>query len=93
VNPAPVTQLNRAVVLAQAGNIEVAIASVLSINGIDQLLRSDHIYSAVLGDLYKRFSNMVKAKEYFMQAQNLTPSVAEKKLLQLRLDELMPDKN
>jgi predicted RNA polymerase sigma factor len=92
-NPAPVTQLNRAVVLAQAGNIEMAIAAVLSIKGIDQLLRTDHIYSAVLGDLYKRFSDTVKAKEYFTRAQNLTPSIAEKKLLQLRLDELMRHKN
>jgi RNA polymerase sigma factor (sigma-70 family) len=93
VKPAPVTQLNRAVVLAQLGNIEAAIASILSIEGIDQLLRSDHIYSAVLGDLYKRLSNTIKAREYLTNAQKLTPSLAEKKLLQLRLDELMQNKN
>jgi RNA polymerase sigma factor (sigma-70 family) len=93
VNPAPVIQLNRAVVIAQTGNIETAISTVLSIQGIDQLLRTDHIYSAVLGDLYKRFSDTVKAKEYFTRAQNLTPSLAEKKLLQARLDELAQQKN
>ncbi len=93
VKPAPVTQLNRSVVLAQLGNIEAAIASILSIHGIDQLLRNDHIYSAVLGDLYKRLSNTIKAREYLTNAQKLTPSLAEKKLLQLRLDELMQNKN
>ncbi len=91
--PAPVTQLNRAVVLAQLGNIETAITSILSIHGIDQLLRSNHLYSAVLGDLYKRLSNTVKAHEYFTHAQQLTPSLAEKKLLQLRLDELVKQNN
>ncbi|MCW3086783.1 MAG: sigma-70 family polymerase sigma factor [Sediminibacterium sp.] len=93
VKPAPVTWLNRAVILAQTGEIESAIASILSIQHIDLLLRSDHIYSAVLGDLYKRLSDTVKAKAYFMQAQSLTPSFAEKKLLQLRLDELVQKSN
>ena len=89
----PVTQLNRAVVLAQLGQIESAIASILHIQGIDGLLRTDHLYSAVLGELYKRLSNLVKAKEYLMHAQQLTPSLAEKKLLQIRLDELGVGKN
>ncbi len=86
--PGPVTELNRAVVLAQTGETEAAIAAILSIHHIDQLLRTDHLYSAVLGDLYKRLSNTIKAKEYLSKAQQLTPSIAEKKLLQSRLDEL-----
>jgi RNA polymerase sigma-70 factor (ECF subfamily) len=89
IKPAPVTQLNRAVVLAQLGNMEAAIASILSIEGIDQLLRSNHIYSAVLGNLYQRLSNNIKAREYLTHAQKLTPSLAEKKLLQAKLDELV----
>jgi RNA polymerase sigma factor (sigma-70 family) len=88
VKPSPATYLNRAVVLAENGKIEAAISSILSIPGIDHLLRTDHLYSAVLGDLYKRLSNTIKAKQYLTQAQQLTPSPAEKKLLQSRLDEL-----
>lgn len=91
--PSPVTHINRAVVLAQLGEIETAIASILNIQGIDTLLRTDHLYSAVLGELYKRLSNLVKAKEYLTHAQQLTPSLAEKKLLQMRLDELGLNKN
>jgi predicted RNA polymerase sigma factor len=69
--------------------MEAAIASILSIEGIDQLLRSNHIYSAVLGNLYQRLSNNIKAREYLTHAQKLTPSLAEKKLLQAKLDELV----
>ncbi len=86
--PTPVTQVNRAVVLAQLGEVDAAIASILNIQGIEGLLRTDHLYSAVLGELYKRLSNLIKAKEYLTYAQQLTPSLAEKKLLQVKLDEL-----
>ena len=79
--------------LAQLGEVEPAIASILSIGSIDQLLRTQHIYSAVLGDLYKRLSNTIKAREYLTTAKNLTSSLAEKNLLQLRLDELVKNKN
>ncbi len=87
--PSAITQLNRSVVLAQLNNIEAAIASILSIPGIEQHIRTNHLYSAVLGDLYHRLSNDIKAKEYLLRAQNLTPSIAEKKLLQSRLDGLL----
>ncbi len=91
--PSPVILLNRAVVLAQLQQTEAAIASILSITNIDLLIRTQSIYSAVLGDLYKRLSNTVKAKEYLTNAQLLTPSMAEKKLLQQRLDALPVQNN
>ncbi len=87
--PSPITQLNRAVVLAQLHKTEEAIASILSMEGIEQYIRTNHLYSAVLGDLYHRLSNDIKAKEYLLQAQTLTSSAAEKKLLQSRLDGLL----
>lgn len=87
--PRAVIQLNRAVVLAQLGKTEEGIATILSIHGIEQLILTNHLYSAVLGDLYHRLSNDIKAKEYLLRAQNLTSSVAEKKLLQSRLDGLL----
>jgi RNA polymerase sigma-70 factor (ECF subfamily) len=93
IKPSPVAYINRAVVLAQLGQTENAIASVLSIPNIDSLIKTDHLYSAVLGELYKRLSNTIQAQHYLSQAQVLTPSLAEKKLLQLRLDELIKMKN
>jgi RNA polymerase sigma factor (sigma-70 family) len=85
VRPAPVTSLNRAIVLAQTGKTEAAITSVLAIPGIDLLLGTDHLYSAVLGDLYLRLSDRIKANKYLSLAQELTVSTAEKKLLAAKL--------
>lgn len=93
VNPSPAVQLNRAVVLAELGAIEAAIQSILSITGIEKLLRADHMYSAVLGELYKRLSDTVKANQYLQQAFDLTPSTAEKKLIKTKMEELLRNRN
>lgn len=86
--PAPSVQLNRAVVLAQTGAVETAIQAVLTIHGIEKLICTDHIYSSVLGELYKRLSNAVKAKEYLQHAHNLTPSLSEKRLIQKKINDI-----
>lgn len=86
--PGPVAELNRAIVLAEMGETETAISAILSIQQIDELIRTNHQYSAVLGDLYRRLSNTLKAREFLAKAWQLTPSAAEKKLLQSRLDEI-----
>ncbi len=88
VNPTPAAWLNRAVVLAQTGLVEQAITSFFAIESIDLLLRNNPIYSAVLGDLYKRNHQPEEAKTYLQQAYHLTPSFAEKKLLQQKLNEI-----
>ncbi|MCF8449808.1 MAG: sigma-70 family RNA polymerase sigma factor [Taibaiella sp.] len=93
VNPSPAVQLNRAIVLAQLGAIEAAIQSILSITGVEKLLRTDHIYSSVLGELYKRLSDTIKANEYLQQAFDLTPSAAEKKLIRTKMEELLKNRN
>lgn len=93
VNPSPAVQLNRAVVLAELGAIESAIQSILSITGVEKLLRTDHIYSSVLGELYKRLSDTVKANEYLQQAFDLTPSTAERKLIKTKMEELLKNTN
>jgi len=87
-HPTPVVQLNRAVVLAETGAVDAAIRSILSIEGIEKLLRTDHMYSAVLGELYKRLSDVVKATAYLQHAHDLTPSHAEKKLIRNKMDEI-----
>ena len=93
VKPTPVVQLNRAIVLAETGNINAAIQHILSINDIEKLIKTDHIYSAVLGDLYKRLSDTIKANEYLQNAYDLTPSAAEKQLLQEKIKEVNEHKN
>ena len=85
-NDSPAIVLNRAIVLSQLGDTEKAITEVLAIPGIDQLIRSDHQYASVLGYLYMKLSNHIKALSYLKQAQSITSSLAEQKLLQLRIE-------
>ena len=90
--PSATVQLNRAVVIAELGDISGAIESILSIEKIDQLIATHYIYSAVLGDLYKRLSDAVKASMYLQQAHDLTNSTAEKKLIREKLEEVLMDR-
>jgi RNA polymerase sigma-70 factor (ECF subfamily) len=77
----PVVWLNRSVILAQSGELEQAIETVLSIPEISNLLETQYMYSAVLGDLYLQSGEHEKARHYLGTAYSLTPSQAEKKLI------------
>jgi RNA polymerase sigma factor (sigma-70 family) len=88
IDSSPVVFLNRALVIHSVGNTEKAIHEILSIPGIDLLLKNDHQYSAVLGYLYMKLSDSIKAKTYFMQAFSMANSEAEKTLLQKRITQL-----
>jgi RNA polymerase sigma-70 factor (ECF subfamily) len=88
VKPSPMIELNRAVVLAEIGHIQTAIETIHSIQKIDQLLNSHYIYSAVLGDFYKRINDHEKATEYLLEAFRLTTSDAEKRLITKKLEEV-----
>jgi RNA polymerase sigma-70 factor (ECF subfamily) len=85
-SPAPAVVLNRSIVLSQLGETEKAIAQVLSIGGIEQLIRTDHQYASVLGYLYMKLSDRIKALSYLKQAKSITNSPAEQKLLQTRIN-------
>ena len=88
IKPSPIVALNRAVVLAEMGKIHDAIETILSIQKIEHLLESHYIYSAVLGDLYKRVNDHAKATEYLLEAFHLTTSGPEKKLITKKLEEV-----
>jgi RNA polymerase sigma factor (sigma-70 family) len=88
LKPSPMVELNRAVVLAEIGQIQTAIETILSIKRIDHLLNSHYIYSAVLGDLYQRMNDTERATEYLLEAFHLTTSDAEKKLITKKLEEV-----
>jgi len=93
MKPSPTVELNRAVVLAEMGEIQKAIDSIIAIHDIESLLRDQYIYSAVLGDLYKRLSDQVKAKEFLEKAFHLTTSQAEKNLIQQKIRSIDPKQN
>lgn len=88
LNHSPHVMLSRAVVMEKNGLAHEAIASILSLNGIEHLLQTNHLYSAVLGNLYLSLCNKMKAGEYLQRAHQLSPSSLEKRLLQERLETL-----
>ncbi|KAA2241408.1 sigma-70 family RNA polymerase sigma factor [Chitinophaga agrisoli] len=86
--PMPVVWLNRAIVRAQLGETTAAIRDILQLPDIEKLLATHYIYSAVLGDLYLQASDSLHARKYLMQAHTLTPSQAERQLIQDKLRSL-----
>jgi predicted RNA polymerase sigma factor len=86
--PTPIVQLNRSVILAQTDGVEAAIGTIIDIPEISELLERHYIYPAVLGDLYGRAGNTGEARRMLEKAYQLTPSLAEKRLLQEKLEAL-----
>ncbi|MEZ0540092.1 RNA polymerase sigma factor [Fibrella arboris] len=82
--PSPVVALHRAVALAEVTGPLAAIAALITING----LAGNHLYHAVLGDLYERTDQPGRARQHYQQALQLTQSTAEKKLLAQKIDRL-----
>ncbi|MBL0882858.1 MAG: sigma-70 family RNA polymerase sigma factor [Chitinophagaceae bacterium] len=88
IDASPVILLNRSLVIHAIGETEKAIQAILAIPGIDILMNHDPQYSAVLGYLYTKYSDTIKAKDYLQKALAITDSRAEKELLQARINQL-----
>ena len=84
--------LNRAIVLTQLNQIAEAIKEVLQIENIDQLISTQYIFSAVLGELYIQLGDDHNAGKFLQQALALTNSQAEKKLISGKLEALVRTK-
>jgi RNA polymerase sigma factor (sigma-70 family) len=82
--PSPVVALNRAVALAQVGQVHEALQAVLLLN----TLTNSHYYHAILGDLYQKEGQLELAKHHYSEALALTNSKAEQALLSRKRDEL-----
>jgi RNA polymerase sigma factor (sigma-70 family) len=84
----PMVILNRAIVLAQLDQVMKGIQEIWNIDDIDSLLTTQHIYSAVLGDLYLQLGDDNNAIKFLQQSHDLTTSLAEKKLIAEKLERL-----
>lgn len=84
----PMVILNRSIVLAQLNQVMKGIQEIWSIDDIDNLLSTQYIYSAVLGDLYIRLGDENNAIKFLQQSHDLTTSLAEKKLIAEKLERL-----
>lgn len=82
--PTPTVGLNRAVALAQVQGPSVALADVTNLVGLDH----SQYYHTVLGDLYRQAHQPGLARQHYERAYQLTPSVAEKKLLDRKMDQV-----
>ena len=84
----PLVILNRAIVLWQLNETAAALKEIWQIDAIEQLINSHYIFSAVLGELYIQLGDDRNANKFLQQAQALTTSLAEKKLIASKLETL-----
>jgi len=84
LNPSPMVKLNMAIVKAYKGNINDAIADVLQI----KTLKKNHLFYAVLGDLYQQKGEREKAKENYEKATQFIKNPRQLQLINLKLEKL-----
>lgn len=77
INPSPIVTLNMAIVNAYRGNVDAAITSTLALKS----LNTNHLYFAVLGDLYSLKGEFLLAKENYDKAKLFTKNLKQLKLL------------
>lgn len=88
INSSPVVLLNRAIVIGKLSGAKKAIEEINSIPYIRKYIKSNYLFSAVLGEMHKLENNLDEAKANFEMAFQLTNSQTEKKLLQKKLKSL-----
>lgn len=84
----PLVILNRAIVMAQLHQTAAAMQEIWQINGIEQLINTQYIFSAVVGELYIQLGDDHNAHIFLQKALTLTTSLAEKKLITTKLETL-----
>jgi RNA polymerase sigma factor (sigma-70 family) len=87
-NNSPVVLLNRAIVVAKINGPASGIDEVNKIPAIERLIDSHYLFPAVLGELNKQNGDQERALSFFIRAEALTNSPAEKKLLKSKINNL-----
>lgn len=87
VLPSPVVQLNRAVAVAMAGDIDSGLAIVARLAD-DRALAGYHLLPATRADLLRRCGAGQEALEQYREALALAPSGPERRYLSRRIAEL-----
>ncbi|MVM38028.1 sigma-70 family RNA polymerase sigma factor [Spirosoma sp. HMF3257] len=82
--PSPVVALHRSVAVAHVKGPATAIEEVVNLSGLDSM----HHYHAILGDLYEQNGQPEPAGIHYRRAIQLTASVAEKALLERKVNRL-----
>jgi RNA polymerase sigma-70 factor (ECF subfamily) len=85
--PSPVVELNRAVAVAMAGDLEGALAAVDRVAGSGELGRY-HLLWATRADLRRRLGRFAEAAEDYRRALALASNPAEREFLERRLQDV-----
>lgn len=84
LNPSPVVELNRAVVIGELNGPAACIEAIHSISQISSL-KKYYLLPATLGEMHRQLKDHETANKYFEEAIGLTQSLSEKKLLQQKI--------
>ena len=86
LQPSPIYQLNRAIVLAHLEEPEPAI-DLLQAHAADPIYRHYYLFDATIGELYRRAGNLPLALQHLNSARDRTQSTYEQDLLARRIAE------
>ncbi len=84
IAPSPVVQLNHAVAVALAGDLDEGLALLDAIDGLEGY----HLFHAARADLYRRLDRRDEAADSYRRALELTTSDPESRFLERRLAEV-----
>ena len=84
LDPSPVVELNHAVAVALAGDLEGGLALLESIEGLDGY----HLFHAARADLYRRLERHDEAASSYRRALELVTNESESRFLEQRLAEV-----
>ena len=84
IDPSPVVQLNRAVAVALAGDVDEGLTLLEQVGGLEQY----HLLHAARADLYRRLDRKDEAAASYRRALELTTNEAESRYLRRRLAEV-----
>jgi RNA polymerase sigma-70 factor (ECF subfamily) len=84
LDPSPVVQLNHAVAVALAGDVDAGLALLDEVEGLDEY----HLLHAARADLYRRLDRTDEAAASYRRALELTANDSESRFLERRLAEV-----
>jgi predicted RNA polymerase sigma factor len=84
IKPGPIIELNKAIAMGYAYSPTDGLTALLKITA----LQDHYLLHAALGDFYAELGNTEEARIRYKRAHTITPSIAEKKLLQKKIQKL-----
>ena len=81
-HPTPVIALNKAIAASYAIDKNTAIKEIEEIKGLENY----YLYHTAIGEIYFEWGRMQEAKAYYQKAMPLTSCIAERQLLNAKIE-------